>query len=51
MKATCEHQWNKNCNETVDKNYELIKHNRVKIQSYQEEVNNTVNMQGFGGRK
>lgn len=51
MKITYEYQWNKNRNAILNKNIKLIKHNRVKFQSFQEEMNNTVEMQGFGGRK
>ena len=46
-----EYQWNKNENAILDKNIKLIKHNRVKFQSFQEEMSNTVEMQGFGGGK
>lgn len=51
MKITYEYQWNKNRNAILNKNIKLIKYNRVKFQSFQEEMNNTVEMQGFGGRK
>ena len=32
-------------------NIKLIKHDKVKFQSFQEEMNNTMEMQRFGGRK
>lgn len=51
MKIMYEYQWNKNRNAILNKNIKLIKHDKVKFQSFQEEMNNTMEMQRFGGRK